>query len=407
MQDKENKEKDQKINDNYINQILYQMSENDIKQFMKQYKENKKHAKSTEKKYPIRGRPKKIANKINKLKRNQSSQKEKEKENKSSSGIVDLTNDTDASEKKNEKLNSTVDMSTNHIKRKKGRPRKNKSVDSKNKCSKKIFLNRKRKRDLKKDNTPLKINSDNEIYVTPELKNLLCLEKEYGLSKIISCLYKPQIEKSNGVLEKNVKEIINKINLQETLALLLQIQTMTSSDKNEILNDPKNLSENKKNETISLIEDDNEIEVESKNFPENSKKKCEKVLKSKTEVKTSKRTDEIKVVENLENFENMEPSLHFHKEKGDIYKFAKNHLIKDKKTWVFYCCDKNCGGQATYEISTKKFKNTQEHTKSNKEHDYFKKFETNINVENFKNSNFNEAQVFKKNDGNRIINYYN
>ena len=79
MQDKENKEKDQKINDNYINQILYQMSESDIKQFMKQYKENKKHVKSTEKKYPKRGRPKKIVNQINNLKQNQNSQKEKEK----------------------------------------------------------------------------------------------------------------------------------------------------------------------------------------------------------------------------------------------------------------------------------------------------------------------------------------
>lgn len=406
MQDKENKEKDQKINDNYINQILYQMSESDIKQFMKQYKENKKHVKSTEKKYPKRGRPKKIVNQINNLKQNQNSQKEKE--NKSSSDIVDLTNDTDASEKKHEKLNSTVDMSTNIIKRKKGRPRKNKSEESKNKYSKKIFLNHKRKRDLKKDNTPLKNNSDNKIYVTPELKNLLSLEKEYGLSKIISCLYKPEIEKSDNVLEKSVSEIINKINLQETLALLLQIQTMTSSDKNEILNDSKNLSENKKNETtISLIEEENEVEVESKNCPENSKKKCEKVLKSKTEVKVTKKTDEIKIVENLENFENMDPSLHFHKEKGEIFKFAKNHLIKDKKTWVFHCCDKSCGGQGTYEISTKKFKNTQEHTKSNKDHDYFKKLETNKNVMNFRNSDFNEAQVFKKNDGTRIIHYYN
>ena len=296
------------------------------------------------------------------------------------------------------------------MKRKRGRPKRNKSVEPINKISENIFLSQKRKRDSNKNNNSLNNNYKNEIYVTPELKNLLNLEKEYGFSKLINCLYKPNIDISNNILEKNMNEIINKISLQTTIILLIQIQTMSSSNKKEILNNSQNLLKNKKIETtINLIEDD--IEIESKNnkfLCENNKKKLEKNYKPQSEIKSvRKRTNEIKSVTNLKNFENMELCIHYHREKKDIYKFTKHHQINMKKIWIFYCCDKDCGGQATYEISSKKFKIIHEHTKSNKEHNYFKKIEINKNISNFKNTNFNEAQIFKKNDGSKIIHWYN
>ena len=385
------------INDNLIKKIINQMSKSDLDQFMKNYNKNK----STINNYTKRGRPKKIINESKSIEKNKNLQKE----NNSTSDIVDLTNETESSEKKYDKLNLTIDM-----KRKRGRPKRNKSVEPINKISENIFLSQKRKRDSNKNNNSLNNNYKNEIYVTPELKNLLNLEKEYGFSKLINCLYKPNIDISNNILEKNMNEIINKISLQTTIILLIQIQTMSSSNKKEILNNSQNLLKNKKIETtINLIEDD--IEIESKNnkfLCENNKKKLEKNYKPQSEIKSvRKRTNEIKSVTNLKNFENMELCIHYHREKKDIYKFAKHHQINMKKIWIFYCCDKDCGGQATYEISSKKFKIIHEHTKSNKEHNYFKKIEMDKNISNFKNTNFNEAQIFKKNDGSKIIHWYN
>ena len=414
MQCKENSQKNSNISEDLINQIINKMSKSDIDQFMKQFNANKEYLKSPEKHFPKKGRPKKIRREVNSTKKNQTPPQKKE--NISTSGIVDLTNDTDISEKKNDKLNLTTDVQMNqNSKRKRGRPLKNKSEEPKKIISENILLNRKRGRPTKnkakesknkiedsknKNDTSLNDKHEDGIYATPELKNVLSLEKEYGLSKIINCLYKPNIDKSNNDLEKNMYEIIKKINLQKTLALLLQIQTMSPSDKTKILDDSKNET------TIDLIEDD-----EPKNnisLYENNKKKINKNLKAKTEIKAgSKKTTEIKSVENLKNFENLEPCMHYHKEKGDIYKFGKHHLIDMKKTWVFYCCDKDCEGQATYEISTKKFKNIHDHTKSNKEHSYIKKIEIDKNISNFKNTNFNEAQVFKKSNGTKIIHWYN
>ena len=80
------------INDNLIKKIINQMSKNDLDQFMKNYNKNK----STINNYTKRGRPKKIINESKSIEKNKNLQKE----NNSTSDIVDLTNETESSEKK-------------------------------------------------------------------------------------------------------------------------------------------------------------------------------------------------------------------------------------------------------------------------------------------------------------------
>ena len=339
MQDKENNQKKQNLNDNYYaNQIF----SHEIEQFIKCYKANKNYSKFSIKQNPKRGRPKKIINEINSPKKNQNLQKEKE--NLSNSGTLDLTDETEVSEKKHDKLNLIVDMIVNHnIKRKRGRPRKNKYEEPKKKTLKKMFINNKRERDSKKNNTSVNKNNKNEIYVTPELKKLLALEKEYGLSKLINCLRKPDFDKNNNILEKNMNKIINKINLQKVLVLLLQIQTMSPSDKKKILKNSQNLSKNEKKEKIIDLKEDNiKIEILKNDICicENSKKIHRKIIKNE-QTKNNKENNYIKKIKMGKNKSSLK-NTNF----NEAYNFNKN-----SETEIIHCIKLNNIKEGTNEIT--------------------------------------------------------
>jgi hypothetical protein len=100
-------------------------------------------------------------------------------------------------------------------------------------------------------------------------------------------------------------------------------------------------------------------------------------------------------------------SIHYHKDnRGRIYKFAKHHLIA-KDIFVFYCCDRDCHATANYFIKSKKFQPITEHDKRYEDHLYIRRVERDQKImEEFKKKTYHEAQVFKKQDGPKVIQWY-
>jgi len=100
-------------------------------------------------------------------------------------------------------------------------------------------------------------------------------------------------------------------------------------------------------------------------------------------------------------------SVHYHKDKrGRIYKYAKHHMIA-KDICVFYCCDRECHATANYYIKSKKFQINNEHDRRYEDHLYIRKVDRDYKImEEFKKKAYNEAQVFKKQDGPKVIQWY-
>ena len=102
---------------------------------------------------------------------------------------------------------------------------------------------------------------------------------------------------------------------------------------------------------------------------------------------------------------------HLHKDKnGNIYKYLKHHL-RMKKVYVYYCYDKKCKSRALYDGKNMNFKIIYEHTISYEEHNYISnknKFDFLKGIfDDFSKRNCNEAQVFKNEEGDNLVKWYN
>jgi len=104
---------------------------------------------------------------------------------------------------------------------------------------------------------------------------------------------------------------------------------------------------------------------------------------------------------------NLGLGLHFHKDKnGKVYKYSKNTFL-GRDICIFNCCDKDCHSNANYIMSDGKFIINSEHDKKYEEHSYIMKPDKDHKImEEFKKKNFIEGQVFQKDAGPKIVQWY-
>ena len=148
------------------------------------------------------------------------------------------------------------------------------------------------------------------------------------------------------------------------------------------------------------IEDEDSIKLKEKESPEKNNN-----LSSKK--KGVKRIIDAKEKKKLMSLHNLGLGLHFHKDKeGKIYKYSKDSFL-GRDICIFKCCDNECHSTANYIMSDGKFIINSEHNKKQEEHSYIQKPDKDTKIiEEFKNKNFGEAQVFRKDNGPKIIQWY-
>ena len=198
-----------------------------------------------------------------------------------------------------------------------------------------------------------------------EKNALLSLVKREGFNNIFNLISNSQFNRDNSV-EKELEEIIFNIGLLRTSIILLQIKFNNSS--------------------YDLMPYNN-FPIFQKNIEE------------------QKRIEEAKRMKNLE----LELGEHLHKEKdGKIYKYLKHHFRV--KGYVFYCGDKKCRSKGLYNMQNMKFRILEKHTIPHEKHNYivskniYNQYQSIF--EDFNSRNCHEAQVFKNNMGDKLIQWY-
>ena len=102
--------------------------------------------------------------------------------------------------------------------------------------------------------------------------------------------------------------------------------------------------------------------------------------------------------------------VHLHKDSNNnIYKYCLHHFLGETNA-IFYCSDKECNSVATYNVDTKAFTITNEHSKEHDQHNYIMHFKNEkrdklIMVE-FEKKPFKDGQVFRRGEGKRIVQWY-
>ena len=102
--------------------------------------------------------------------------------------------------------------------------------------------------------------------------------------------------------------------------------------------------------------------------------------------------------------------IHLHKDiNNKIYKYCLHHFLGETNA-IFYCSDKECSSVATYNVDTKVFTITNEHSKTHEQHNYIMNFKNEkrdklIMVE-FEKKPFIDGQVFRRGEGKRIVQWY-
>jgi len=102
--------------------------------------------------------------------------------------------------------------------------------------------------------------------------------------------------------------------------------------------------------------------------------------------------------------------LHLHKdENNNIYKYCLHHFLGETIA-IFYCSDKECKSVANYDVDSKTFTVTVDHSKTHEQHNYIMNFESEkrdkLIVLEFQKKTFKEGQVFRKGEGKRIVQWY-
>ena len=285
------------------------------------------------------------------------------------SEYIDLTQDDDSSEDEKEINKSNYLLLGNKTQR----PNDNNKNSNNKNDNKKLTLNNSVYIDVNEEpsyilssnanfynaNNNTNINNNND----KEREELLRLVKIDGFNKIFNLITKPQFDQSNPV-EKKLEEIIFKIGLLTTSLILLQIK-FTFSPVTLPNPHPKDDVMKKKRE-MQLID------LEKKGY-------------------------------NL--------SEHLHKDKnGKIYKYMKHHL-RIKNIYVYNCYDKICKSKGLYDAKNMNFKIIYEHTIPHEKHNYIynkNKYEQLKGIfEDFNKKNCLEAQIFKNEDGDKLVKWYN
>jgi len=204
--------------------------------------------------------------------------------------------------------------------------------------------------------------------------------KEEKLSNILNYLDKNEPINESEINKNFIDNISKNINIIKKLLSCLQ-----------------NYIQNKKDDD----EDEESIQLKEKESPEKSK-----VISNKKGM-MHKRIIDAKEKKKLMCIHNLGLGLHFHKDKeGRIYKYSKNTFL-GRDICIFNCCDKECHSNANYIMSDGKFIINSEHDKKYEDHSYIKKPDKDHKyIEEFKKKNFIEGQVFQKDSGPKIIQWY-
>ena len=213
-------------------------------------------------------------------------------------------------------------------------------------------------------------NDNNNINISYkyEKEGLLKLVKMQGFNKIFNLLSNSQFDLKNPV-EKKLDQIISQIGLLRTTIILLDIKF-----NHPISFSPLRIPTNPRAKSVSEIE---------------------------------KRIEERKKFED----EGYQVGEHLHKEKdGKIYKFKRHHC-RVKGASVFYCVDKKCKARGLYNNYNMNFKIINRHSIPYEEHNYIKNKDIYDNYQtifdDFKKKNCQEAQVFKNEEGDKLVKWYN
>ena len=203
------------------------------------------------------------------------------------------------------------------------------------------------------------INSNNE----KEREELLNLVKVEGFNKIFNLITKLHFDQRNPV-EKKLEEIIFNIGLLQTSLILLQIKFTISPGIVPIPFTPAEIEKKKRESDLQDLENKGYILGE-----------------------------------------------HLHKDKnGKIFKYLKHHL-RVKNIFVYYCGDKSCKSRGLYNIKNMNFKVVIAHSFPHEKHNYimikykYEQYQTVFN--DFKQRNCSEAQIFKNEQGDKLVKWYN
>lgn len=330
----------------------------------------------------------------------------------------DILNQTFCGKKRNNSSKKkNIDLSEQKSKEK--RKRKNSAELSKNKRSTK-----------KNDNiNPLFKQKEEERKTMTEKEKLVNLFKRKGFMKVFECLTKTQLNREKP-LEKNIDDIISSIGLLRTALILLEIKFKEiDQNKNINTNNIININSNSNNISTDVPKIDDDIDIVIDEISDSQETKYIKT-KTKTPInrkknkslisKNSKRsnrneflTKSKSVIRKDLSKKDLEFDVHLHKDKnGNIYKYYKQHYRenKGKSIYVFRCPDRKCMAKANYYIGNMAFEIVKDHTIKYEEHNYIqnkKRFDKYKQIiEEFEQRDCHQAQVFKKENGTRLVKWY-
>ena len=316
----------------------------------------------------------------------------------------------------------------------------NQNIDNNNN-----FLKKKRYKFLSEKNKD-EINENNELNdnCTDNLPSYLKLNeiiKKYGFQNVLRSLYKPFLDTTKS-LDRSLQKILDSEGTQKLTFMLLNIHctigkcrniesNLEEEDNNNIIdnNEPK-IEERQaapalvtKNSSSKNIIDINHNDININNDNNNDNNNIIDNNINNSNISNNEVKLDLEKEKNNDNNNNIPKGnssrfrkelglgVHFHKDENDnIYKYCLHHFLGETRA-IFYCSDKQCKSIAKYDVETKVFTITIEHSKPHSQHNYILNFDTEkkdkIIFLDFKKKNYKEGQVFRKGEGKRIVQWYN
>ena len=223
--------------------------------------------------------------------------------------------------------------------------------------------------------------------------------KNNNIRNILKNIFKLNDEKKEEILNKEYQKLIENENSINLLFIILNIH----------------LSNIKQNENNAY---DDQFYTDSKSGIKISKSQViisKKPLENKEETEEDK-IDSLKSVDSTMSRgssryrKELGLGIHLRKDKDNkIYKYCLHHFLGETNA-IFYCSDKECSSVGTYNVDTKLFTITNEHSKTHEQHNYIMNFKNEkrdklIMVE-FEKKPFKDGQVYRRGEGKRIVQWY-
>ena len=223
--------------------------------------------------------------------------------------------------------------------------------------------------------------------------------KNNNIRNILKNIFKLNDAKKDEILNKEYQKLIENENSINLLFIIINIH----------------LSNIKQNENNAY---DDQFYTDSKSGIKISKSQViisKKPLENKEETEEDK-IDSLKSVDSTMSRgssryrKELGLGIHLRKDKDNkIYKYCLHHFLGETNA-IFYCSDKECSSVGTYNVDTKLFTITNEHSKTHEQHNYIMNFKNEkrdklIMVE-FEKKPFKDGQVYRRGEGKRIVQWY-